>query len=165
VRHPRAERYEWHIHDRIERLRATNLNDLNAAWAATVDVLAALYRSKEAERKISGEDAYREHQKASADGRTLAGLLWLRNKVEHHQAEIEVLVGGTVVTTGGEPLTIGGELVRVNSIVEFRWPPWRTLLFKEQEGSDERASFYEEHVEGPDVLGPLDRAAGYLLAR
>jgi hypothetical protein len=163
MRHARAERYEWHFLDRIERLRATDLDDLNAAWAATVDVLAALYRSEEAERE-SDPDGYYAHRGASDDGRTLAGLMWLRAQVEHHQAEIEELVG-TVVTTDGVPWTTGGERWRVNNTVVFRWPPRLPLPHGDRPDRHGRDLAYEEHVEGPDLLGPLDRAAGYLLAR
>jgi hypothetical protein len=104
VRHARSERYEWHLTDRIERLRATDLNDLNAAWAATVDVLAALKRYEEAERQLDPD--YYADRAASDDGRTLAGLIWLRNQVEHHQAELEELIG-IPLTYGSAPLMYG----------------------------------------------------------
>jgi hypothetical protein len=49
--------------------------------------------------------------------------------------------------------------------LQFRWPTRSKLPEGERSDANDRHLAYEPLVEGADLLGPLDRAAGYLLAR
>jgi hypothetical protein len=160
VRARNAARYEAGLAAALDRLRATDTRSRDAVWQATFEVLAWLYLCEEAEE---GEDveSYRADRRTTEDGRTLAGLIWLRGLVVHEQADFDD-IAPLPVTWGGEPVLWGGEPVIWSGA--FAWRARRNLPWREP-SRDERVGMYEVHVEGDELLPPLQRAHQYLLSR
>ena len=162
VKSEAGERLQQGLRSSLDRLRSVDLNDLDSAWEATVEVLGWLYRCEEAE-KATGKDAYFAERAASDDGRTLAALTWFRSLIDHHQAEVKRSVL-TPVTWNGEQVTWRGDAVAWS---EDRpgWPPLLSLPLKVDQHGYERHQLYEELVECEGLRPPLDRAASWLIAR
>lgn len=160
MRARKAARHEAGLTAALDRLRSVDPNNSDAVWQATFEVLAWLYLCEEAEERHDVV-AYRADRRATEDGRSLAGLIWLRGLVVHEQADFDD-VAPVPVTWGGEPVTWSGEPVTWG--VEFVWRargdlPWR------DPAKDERVEMYEAHVESDGLLPPLERAHRYLLSR
>lgn len=152
---------------RLAKLRATDLRDHDAAWEATLDVLAWLYRCHEAEKKhVEKQDGHcREFfadRDSSDSGRTLAAIMWIRGQVDHHQAEIKAMVW-VPVTWGAEPVTWNGEPVMWGE-ERFEWPP-REKLPQPVDKKRGRDRYYEQFVQGAGLFEPLERAFGWLAER
>ena len=93
--------------------------DEEAIWRETREVLGWLYRLEEGDRAT--DIGYYQHRQASAEGRTLAGLIWVRGLVDHHAAIIRVLVWKRVTTYQ----SVNGEWVPTEQFMlrDGEWEP------------------------------------------
>jgi hypothetical protein len=165
VKSPTRSRLEVGLQSALGRLRATGKDDKESVWVGTKEVLDWLYQCEEAEKTDAG---YYVHRKASPEGCTLAGLIWLRGQLVHHQAEVQdaVMVPATLRRIDGTPLTlrrIDGTPLTVMAHA-LRWPS-RSKLPDQERDRHHRDTYYERYVQGQELLPPLERAALYLIER
>lgn len=153
---------------------AETRRDEDAVWTATRDVLAWLYRLEESEQRI--DPSYYQHREMEDDGKTLAGLVWVRGLVDHHQAEIRTLVwieAPVFVKRGGEWRAADVHVRRsgewATGTVRVRRPVWPPLadLSKQSDRPDKygRDLHYETFVARQQLSKPLHAARTYLLGR
>ena len=142
------------------------------AWSKTLDVLAWLYRLEEMERR--SDKGYFAHRGASAKGRTLGGVIWARGLVDHHQAQVHnaglMKMSVFIVTDADElqPMDVfvvdrDRELQRAQVHTStMTWAP-RCDLPPGRDEKHGRDAYYDEHVAGRPVLGPLVDSREYLV--
>jgi len=152
----------------LQKLRSIDKSNKDAVWVAILDVLAWLYNCEQAEKK-SNETSYFMHRDASPEGRTLAGLIWLRGQVIHHQVEVRELVWvPTIVFKSQAGNWVPVEIRNIKGKTvnfyrpEFKWPKRSGLPNKKP---DKRGDDYEMFVQDQDLMPPLEQAARYLISR
>ena len=88
---PEQPRYVAALTKRMSVLRqADDRRDEDTVWELTCEVLGWLYRADQAAQ--ASDDTYLTRRAASVAGRTLAGLIWIRGRVDHHAAEVRRLI-------------------------------------------------------------------------
>ncbi|GAA4971708.1 hypothetical protein [Kineococcus glutinatus] len=168
------------LHDALQQLRAADREaDEDLIWRWTKRVLEDLFACEEARTKQPGlfghKDAqdYYKHRNADERGRSLAGLIWVRSLLVHHQGELRAWawkpLGPHFLTEDGwVPMersvatANGWEPVETHASVA-EWSPRASL----PEGNPEkrgREVMYDQRVAGRRLLPPLEEAEAYLLS-
>ncbi len=134
-------------------------------WRRTRDVLEWLYRCEERE-KTADPDYYTKRDR-TAPGQTLAGLIWVRGLVDHHDADVRKIVQQRLsfwMNVNGKPTRLVariGDQVMQARIGEPQWP-LRAELPQGQPEKRRRDFFYDLHVAGRAIVPPLGIARNYL---
>lgn len=153
---------------------AETAHDVDGSWGAARDVLSWLYNAEENER--AADPAYYAGRDATGEGRTLAGLMWVRGLVVHRQAEVRVAIWKPVKIHRADddgnwqPVALhrsagDGTWVPAQAYVSAAAWPARSELppgRREQHGRDVH---YDQHVAGSAFMAPLMAAREYISHR
>jgi hypothetical protein len=115
-----------------------------------LDAMHQLYALEESHRVKLGENAYFAVRDASAEGRTVGGMIYARGLITHRAAT-------TVAVIGGRPFTVGRSMIGGRDQIEGKGVSviWRMLAELPLPGRPERHSrdtMYDDRVAGRDVL-------------
>lgn len=147
---------------------ADDLNDEDRMWAALRHALDALHKCEVRDR-ASHQQAYFRRRDASVEGRTAAGLIWVRGLIEHHDAEMR--------THLFKPFAIAGEDRALQPLVHLPAMPGETamvfvddVLWPERHHlptpgrrykPHQRDTYYDLLVAGRPLIDPLRAARSY----
>lgn len=165
------------LREALDELAEAELaKDEGRVWRWTDRALGSLYSCEEAAKKLLGKIPYYDRRALDEGGRTLAGLMWLRGLLVHHQADVRRLLwkpGGPVHVWDGEkwqPCQTrfwDGEKWQPAATVRIAalaWPTRDTLPKGDRNKTHDRDAFYDERVASRDLLPPLEEAHAYLTA-
>lgn len=159
--------------DAVEHLRQ-RLADSEAGdpLLSLDDVLDDLYALDQYHSKRL-EDAYWTQRNSSADGQTLAGLIYARGLVTHGQAEVARLVTITrkqnvhVLGRRGGGRRGGGSFHYsrgASTSTELSWRPFDDLPLPDEPERHGKDVNYQQHVAGKPVLSTVETAVGFIMS-
>ena len=141
-------------------------------WVSICDVLSWLYRVEEAAKKTFGLQAFYAMRSQDELSQTFSALTWFRGLLDHHEAEVKGLMlqpaevyvktqGGFVETTRKVKGPDGWVDAPTYVAVAGKWPHRSTLP---QSGlpAHDRDQYYDQHVAGKGIPGPLKVARDYV---
>jgi hypothetical protein len=145
------------LREAIDRTRA-RLGDgtLGDPVASLEDALSALYEIEEYFVDVLGRDGYYTIRDSSLDGLALGGLMYARGLITHGQAETAHLVSRAVtraVPRRGGMIYPGPQRV---------WKPLSELPLPGIAEKYGRDAYYEQYVEGRDLLAPIESSLAFL---
>lgn len=137
--------------------------DTDVIWVRTRIVLDWLYHCEEAEKTL--DTSYYVARNADSRGKALAGLIWVRGLVVHHQAEVESLMFTQETSQYKLALTAAGARVQSAEAMVATWVwPTRSALPVGRTEKQGRDIAYDECVANKPLLQPLEQAVSYLLS-
>lgn len=146
-------------------------NDEESTWRETHDVLAWLYNLEEWSRL--NDLGYYDHRNASENGRTAAGLIWLRGELQHHQMDVRTLAWKPTrpyvkrsdewVEATTHVRRDGGWVPDRVSVALLVWPARANLPPPTQVEKRHRDEYYDRLVAGQPLLNPLRTALSYFM--
>ncbi len=132
------------------------------------DVLNWMYSLEEHHRGRLGNDRYYKVERGgTADGRTLAALIWARGAFQHKLFAptdlVMVIPPATKTTRTGGGRRSGSVTITTPALTEYRWVA-RTTIPPPPGASHGRDVYYEQLVEGQPFLPPLHAGGRFLAA-